>query len=63
MVMSMVTRREFTNIVRLRYALADRSLKGRILDEFVATTGYSRKYAICLLGGASIPLRSWNRLR
>ncbi len=50
MVMSMVTRRELTNIVCVRYARADRSLKGRILDEFVATTGYCRKYAICLLG-------------
>ncbi|MDP3047719.1 MAG: transposase, partial [Chloroflexota bacterium] len=50
MVMSMVTRREITNILRVRYALADRTLKGRILDEFVASAGYCRKYAICLLG-------------
>ena len=50
MVMSMVTRREITNILRVRYAFADRTLKGVILDEFVATAGYCRKYAICLLG-------------
>ncbi len=64
MVMSMVTRRELTNIVRVRYARADRSLKGRILDEFVVTTGYCHKYAICLLGEppqAAPP--KWRRLR
>jgi hypothetical protein len=50
MVMSMPTRLEVTNVLRARYALADRTQKGLILDQLVAVTGYCRKYAICLLG-------------
>jgi hypothetical protein len=53
MVMSMVAKREITNIVRVRYALANRIQKGIILDEFVASFGYCRKYAISLLGKPS----------
>ena len=48
--MTMLGRRELTNVVRLRYSRADRTQKSRILDEFVASTGYCRKYAIGLLG-------------
>ena len=53
MVMSMVAKREITNVLRVRYALADRTQKGIILDEFVASFGYCRKYAISLLGKPS----------
>jgi hypothetical protein len=47
--MTMAGRRELTNVLRARYALANKSGKSRILDEFVATTDYRRKYAISLL--------------
>ena len=44
-------RREYVRAVRPRYTLAPRSAKPRILDEFCATTGYQRKYAITLAAG------------
>jgi hypothetical protein len=49
MEMTMAGRRELSNVLRVRYALADKPAKSRILDEFVATTKYCRKYAIGLL--------------
>ena len=49
MEMTMLSRRELTNVLRLRYARADRPHKSKILDEFTSNTGYSRKYAISLL--------------
>jgi hypothetical protein len=42
-------KRELLKAVRPRYLKADKNTKGRILDEFVASTGYNRKYAISLL--------------
>jgi len=42
-------RRELLEAVRPRYLRANKADKARILDEFVATTGYHRKYAIRLL--------------
>ncbi len=47
--MTPAARREYVRAVRPRYALAPWSAKPRILDEFCATTGYHRKYAITLL--------------
>lgn len=41
---------ELTGAIRQRYALASIEEKARILDEFVAMTGYHRKHAIRLLG-------------
>lgn len=46
---SMATRRELLNAVRDRYAGKSRVEKGRILDEFVAVTGYHRKHAVRLV--------------
>lgn len=46
---SVATRREMLEAVAPRYCRAARPEKQRILDEFVQTTGYSRKYAIYLL--------------
>lgn len=43
------SKRELVLAIRLRYMRASKAEKGRILDEFVATTGYHRKYAIWLL--------------
>lgn len=47
--MSLVGRRELVIVMSLRYREASRMDKRRILDEFVATTGYDRKYAIQVL--------------
>ena len=42
-------RREYVRTLRPRYTLAPRRAKPAILDEFCATTGYSRKHAITVL--------------
>lgn len=42
-------RREYVRAVRPRYTLAPQDAKRAILDEFCATTGFHRKYAIALL--------------
>jgi hypothetical protein len=42
-------KRELLEAIRPRYRRANKQEKGRILDEFVANTGYYRKYAIRLL--------------
>ena len=47
--LAMSTRRELTEQLARRYRRASRKEKGVILDEFVETTGYQRKYAIQLL--------------
>lgn len=43
------SKRELLLAVRPRYLHTGKAEKGRILDEFVAATGYHRKYAIDLL--------------
>ncbi len=45
--------RDYADRQRERYGRARRSEKRRLLDEFVAVTGYHRKSAIRLLGGRS----------
>jgi len=47
--MSLGSKKELTETVRNRYLKARKQEKGRILDEYVASTGYHRKYAIRLL--------------
>ena len=49
MEMTMLGRRELTNVVRLLYGGAGKAQKSKILDEFVASADYSWKYAIGLL--------------
>lgn len=49
--MSPRSKREYTEAIHKRYTHASRSEKKVILDEFCATTGYHRKYAIVLLKG------------
>lgn len=44
------SRHELTAALRQRYREGSRSDKARILDEFVALTGYHRKHAIRVLG-------------
>ncbi len=55
--MSMTSKRELLTTVSPRYVLATETDKARILDEFVATTGYHRKYAITLLRHPPPPRR------
>lgn len=47
--MSLAARREMLLSIRQRYLAAKRPEKTKILDGFVAATGYDRKYAIVLL--------------
>jgi hypothetical protein len=47
--MGLRARRELLRSVSSRYQVADRKNKQRILDEFVAATGYHRKYAVTIL--------------
>jgi hypothetical protein len=49
--MSPRSKREYTEAIHKRYKHASRSEKKVILDEFCATTGYHRKYAIVILKG------------
>ena len=53
--MSMKSKRELLTNVSPRYVLATGAEKRRILDEFVATTGYHRKYALALLNHPPVP--------
>src|SRR5712671_692498 len=47
------TRVELVSAIGERYGLGSRAEKLRILDEFVAVTGYHRKHAIRVLNGRS----------
>ena len=47
--MSLSARREMIFVVNDAYCRASNSEKSKILDGFVATTGYERKYVILLL--------------
>lgn len=49
------TRRELVATIQERYRSASPLDKQRILDEFVALTGYHRKHAIRVLGSGSTP--------
>ena len=53
--MSHKTRRELLIQITARYRESDSVQKRSILDEFVASTGYSRKYAIRLLSWKQLP--------
>jgi hypothetical protein len=61
--MSPQARREMLKAVRPRYRKAGRQEKKRILDEFVAITGYHRKYAIRLLNHGAPSKKSEKRNR
>lgn len=49
--MSLSARKELITSTAPRYSKASQSKKQQILDEFTASTGYHRKYAISLLNG------------
>lgn len=61
--MSYQARRELLARVAPRYREATRREKAGILDEFIASTGYARKYAIKLLREPVRPLRPIQRAR
>ena len=48
---SMATRDELVVVLAERYRSGDRAARSRILDEFVALTGFHRKHAMRLLKG------------
>ena len=54
--MSFQSRRELLGRVGLRYREACGAHKARMLDEFVASTGYVRKYAIRLLSQPQVAI-------
>lgn len=54
--LSFQAKRQLLVQVAPRYREAGQSLKSHILDEFVAATGYSRKYAIVVLTRDQVPL-------
>ena len=53
--MSVQAKRELLAQTAPRYRTAPSRQKSAILDEFVAATGYARKYAIRLLGQPTVP--------
>ena len=53
--MSKRSKRELLEAIRPRYLKYNKSGKTKMLDEFVATTGYHRKYAIRLLKNGPAP--------
>ncbi len=53
--MSLQAKRELLGQTAPRYRAASARQKRTILDEFVAATGYARKYAIRLLGQPNVP--------
>ncbi len=54
--MSYRTRRELLAQIIPRYREADQNQKQSMLNEFVASTGYNRKYAIRLLSQKILPV-------
>ena len=62
--LDMKTRQKLTEETAKRYYLAKKKGKGRIIDEFVANTGYNRKYAIHILkNSACVKVTNFNNVR
>jgi len=55
--MSFQSRRELLARVAPRYREANKKQKSIILNEFISSTGYARKYAICLLTSPVVPVK------
>jgi hypothetical protein len=47
--MTTMSKKELISATKARYLKSGKKAKGKILDEFCATTGYARKYAIAIL--------------
>lgn len=61
--LSVTSRQELMDSLRVRYRSGSRVGKSRILDEFVAVTGYHRKHAIRLLRLGRIALTAGAQAR
>jgi hypothetical protein len=61
--MSPLSKKEYTEAIYKRYKKALRKEKKVILDEFCATSGYHRKYAITLLKGFKRSRKSFKKKR
>jgi hypothetical protein len=61
--MTFTARAELTNVVRRRYLTAAGAEKRRILDEFIAVTGYHNKSAIRALNAEPVVKRPQTRAR
>jgi len=59
--LSMATRDELITALSRRYGEAGRIERGRILDEFVAVSGYHRKHAMRVLRSGSTGSRNARR--
>ena len=59
--MNLQTRREFLKSVRTQYQESNWLAKGKILDGFIAASGYNRKYAIKLLNATGDIIKSSNK--
>ena len=61
--MTHTARAELTNVVRRRYGAATGAEKRKILDEFIAVTGYHAKSAIRALNAAPVGKARQTRVR
>ena len=59
----MAARDELVAAIAGRYSQADRTERGRILDEFTAVTGFHRKHAMRLLAGRATEAAFWPTAR
>ena len=53
--LTLAERKAVTKMIAIRYAVADRRAKGRILDELCAKTGWHRNHARKALRAACSP--------
>ena len=61
--LDMKTKKKLSEETAKRYCTADKKHKTKIIDEFVATTGYNRKYAIHILkNSAHIKITHFNNV-
>ena len=61
--LDMKTKKKLTEETAKRYCMADKKHKTKIIDEFTATTGYNRKYAIHILkNSARIKITHFNNV-
>jgi len=61
--MTLTARAELTNVVRRRYCASTGAEKRKILDEFIAVTGYHQKSAIRALNAEPISRKRQTRVR
>lgn len=59
----MATRRELIEAVGERYRAANRASEGKMLDEFVAVTGFHRKHAMRILRQETPPRKTDRQAR